>query len=86
MPKSMAQKLQITFMQLQHNNTASYLPSQCFSRCEPRANQSGIRGPVRACSGLVRAAVTPRVFAPFCTLDTPRVAATIDRTQQKLMR
>jgi hypothetical protein len=84
--KSMAQKLQITCMQLQYNSAASYLPSQCFGPCEPRADQTGSRERVRGCSGLVRAAALPHDFALFYTLDSPRVTATIDRTQQKLKR
>jgi hypothetical protein len=84
--KSMAQKLQIMFMQLKHNSAASNLPSQFFGRRKPRADQTGVRRQLRDCSGLVRGAVLPRAFAPFCALDSPRVAATIDRTQQKLMR
>jgi hypothetical protein len=82
----MAQKLQLMFMQLPNNNAASYLPSQYFSPVGPRADESGIRGSVRRCSALVREGILPRTLALFCALDSPRVAATIDRIQQKLMR
>jgi len=82
----MAQMLQLMFMQPQYNNAAFYLPYQSFGPREPRANETGARTRVRDCSQLVREAALPRAVALFCTLDSPRVTATIDRTQQKLMR
>jgi hypothetical protein len=84
--ESLAQKLQITFMQLENNSAAPYRQYPCFSPREPHVDETASRAPARRCSGLVREAAVPRVFAPFCTLDGPRVAATIARTQQKLMR
>jgi hypothetical protein len=85
-PESLAQKLQITFMQLENNSAAPHRQYPCFSLVEPRADKTALRARRRRCSGLVREAAVRLVFAPFCTLDGPRVAATIARTQQKLMR
>ena len=82
----MAQMLQLVFMQLQYNSAAFNLLYQSFGPREPRVNETGARARVPGCSRLVREAALRRDVALFCTLDSPRVTATIDRTQQKLMR